>query len=526
MKVKSVQFKFLMTVISAILAICIFVGGSSIYEVDQYIQRETANLISITCSREAAQINDVLDDIEKSVRIMESYILSIFGSVSDVKNRANHEKILQLAGDMFVDVAANTNGAVAYYLRFDPTISDSKTGMFYTKLNEEDGYVSLEPTDLSIYEKDDIEHVGWFWLPYEAGHPIWLDPYYNQNNGILMISYVIPLYCENQFIGVVGMDFDYKVLTDRVDQIKVYENGFAQLKLNNAMIFSGRELQNGNTSNQADESNYLQVSENLTNGMTLVLSASYDDIRQIRYEIAYKIIIYASLLTLTFSLIVFFMVKKIMMPLKKLADASTKMANGDYDVAIAHSNNYEIQQLSTAFENMLVNLREHKKLQHMLTYRDSMTGLRNTTSYKNWVADFNQKIEDENISFGILVLDINYLKEANDTYGHIVGNQLIISAAKIISDTFKRSPVFRIGGDEFVAILQNRDLDERDLLFARFEEDCSNAIVKTDAATLRISIAKGFSVFDPAEDSQFSDVFNRADDEMYKNKKIMKENLN
>ena len=151
-----------------------------------------------------------------------------------------------------------------------------------------------------------------------------------------------------------------------------------------------------------------------------------------------------------------------------------------------------------------------------------MTGLRNTTSYKNWVVDFNRKIQDEKVAFGILVLDLNRLKEANDTYGHNVGNKLIITASQIISDTFKRSPVFRIGGDEFVVILQNRDLEEREVLFAKFEEDCANASIEADHVKLPISVAKGFSMFAPDVDTRFSDVFNRADDDMYKNKKNMK----
>ena len=521
MKVHSVQFKYLIIVISAILAIAIFAGGFSIYEVDSYIQEHTKEFIHITCSNEATKINNIFGDIEKSVRIMESYVLSLFERSADILDHNTQNEMLQLAGDMFEDVASNTDGAVAYYLRFDPAISDGKTGMFYTKLSGGDKFISLEPTDLTVYEKDDIEHVGWFWLPYEAGQPIWLDPYYNQNNGILMISYVIPLYFEGQFIGVVGIDFDYTVLTERIHQIKIYENGHAHLTLDDTVIHNGSEShEEGHEHVNSEE--YLEVSEELTNGMMLVLFASYRDIRQIRYEIILKIVITVLLVTLIFTLIVFFMVKKAVKPLQKLTDASIKMANGDYDVEIVHGNTYEVQQLSAAFETMLLNLREHDRLQHLLAYRDSMTGLRNTTSYKKWVADFDKTIHGGETSFGIVMLDLNYLKMANDTYGHEIGNKLIVAAAQIISDIFKRSPVFRIGGDEFVVILQNKDLEDRDTLFAKFEETCANTFVEAGAVKLPISIAQGFTMFDPETDTQFSDVFHRADDIMYQNKKNMK----
>lgn len=64
MKLRSVQFKFLITVISAMLAIALFVGGFSIYEVDNYIRQQTKNLIESSCSSESAQINDIFGDMK------------------------------------------------------------------------------------------------------------------------------------------------------------------------------------------------------------------------------------------------------------------------------------------------------------------------------------------------------------------------------------------------------------------------------------------------------------------------------
>ena len=521
MKERSLQFKFLITVLSAILTVTIFVGGLSIYEVDNYIQEETQNLIEVTCENEATKINDTFSDMEKSVRIMENYVLSFFESTEDVENRDKQNEALQFADEMFVNVAKDTNGAIAYYLRLNPAISTSTAGIFFSKLDGGNEYVRLEPTDLALYEKGDTEHVGWYWQPYEAGTPIWMTPYYNQNNNIFMISYVVPLYHENSFIGVVGMDFDYTVLTEIIQKIKIYENGFAHLELNDVIIHDGTENADGAGSRE-NSKEYLRVSEVLANGMTLVLSADYDDIRHIRYDIAFKILFIVLLFALVFSLLVTFTVKRIVKPLKELTDASVKLSKGDYDVEIAHSNIREINLLSTTFENMIMNLREHENLQHRLAHRDSLTGLRNTTSYKGWVTEFDNKIKEGNVSFGIAVFDINYLKEINDTHGHILGNELIVTASRIICDIFKRSPVFRIGGDEFCVILQNGDLEDKEALFLRFDSKCATTYIDNDNIKFPVSIAKGFSEFDSDNDTQFSEVFERADYEMYKNKRSMK----
>lgn len=520
MKVQSLQFKFLITVISAMLAIAVFIGGLCIYEVDNFVQLQTEDFVNVTGEKDASQINDVFGDMEKSVHIMESFVYGLIETQADIINKNSQTEIIQLSNDMFVDVAKNTDDAVAYYLRFSPEVSDDICGFFYSKINGKGDFVSFEPTDISLYDKNDTEHVGWYWQPYEAGKPVWMLPYYNQNNDIYMISYVVPLYFNNKFFGVVGMDFDYMVLINKIRKMKIYENGFAHLEYKGNKLHIEEDEQN--TKINEDSERYLRVSKELKNGMTLVVSASYEDIRQIRYEIAFKILFVVLLLAVFFAFIVIFIVRKLVHPLKTLTDASVKLSNGNYDIEIVHSDIYEIKLLSTAFENMTRHLKEHEKLQRFLAYRDSLTGLRNTNSYKAWVSDFDKEIKNKNLDFGVIVLDINYLKETNDKYGHDVGNKLIVSAAGLISGIFKRSPVFRIGGDEFLVIVQNRDLAEVDALLKKFEEESSNEFVTVEAEKIPISVAKGFARYKTQKDLSFVDVFNRADDAMYENKRKIK----
>lgn len=516
----SMQFRILATIIFAMLSITVFIGGISIYEVDKYIQDESENFVMVTCDNEGAQINNIFDDMEKSVKVMESYVMDFFTEEARVENQSFQEMVVNSTNQMFADVAKHASGAVAYYFRFDPAISNSKTGFFYSKTKENSKYVSLEPTDISLYEKEDTEHVGWFWQPYEAGKPVWMLPYYNQNNNIYMISYVVPLYHEEKFIGIIGMDFDYTVLAERVHKIKIYENGFAHLQIDETV-----DCGYGNECEQKtkDNSKYFYASKELKNGMSLVLSASYDDIRQIRYEIGFKILFVVLVLSAFFTIVAIIVVKKIVAPLKKLADASVKLSNGDYNVEFVNSSVSEIELLNTAFENMAIHLHEREKELRFSANRDSLTGLRNTTSYKRWIAEFDKEIENKTADFGVVVFDLNQLKKINDTYGHDLGDKLIMTAAKVISDVFKKSPVFRIGGDEFLAILKHRDLDDCEKLFARLDLECAKTFIDV-RDEIFISIARGFARFDPDRDLHFNDVFKRADNAMYENKRKTKNN--
>jgi diguanylate cyclase (GGDEF)-like protein len=116
---------------------------------------------------------------------------------------------------------------------------------------------------------------------------------------------------------------------------------------------------------------------------------------------------------------------------------------------------------------------------------------------------------------------LNQLKETNDTYGHDAGDKLIATAAKVISDIFKRSPVFRIGGDEFLAVLQHRDLKDCEKLFAQFDLECAKTFIE-EKDEIPISIARGFALFESDKDFCFNDVFKRADNAMYENKRKIK----
>ena len=521
-KTFSMRFRFLATLICAMFAITIVIGGLCLYEVDNYIQVQAEEFVKVTCDNEAAQINDSLRNMEKSVKIMESYLMDFFTSKSDVENPSLQEKAIESADQMFIDIVKHTSngGAVAYYFRLDPAISDGKSGLFYSKLNGSEEFFSLEPTDISIYKKEDTEHVGWFWEPYEAGEAIWMKPYHNQNNDIWMISYVIPMYFEEKFIGVVGMDFDYVVLTDLVNDIKLYENGFAHLEMDGEII--SNDVHDVEEKNNKDSEEYLRESKELVNGMTLVLSADYDDIKQIGQDITFKILLAVLILSILFTVVAVYVVKKIVDPLKKLTDAAIKLSNGDYSVDIVDSKMYEMQLLSNAFENMTARLREREELLRITANRDSLTSLRNTTAYTAWVAKFEKEMEGKIPEYGIVVFDLNNLKITNDKYGHEVGNKLIVTSAKIISEVFKRSPVFRIGGDEFVVILQNNDYENRESLFMQFDSECASTFIKEGDVKIPIHIACGVAYFDSSKDMNFAEVFKRADEAMYENKRKTK----
>ena len=76
------------------------------------------------------------------------------------------------------------------------------------------------------------------------------------------------------------------------------------------------------------------------------------------------------------------------------------------------------------------------------------------------------------------MIDLNFLKVINDTYGHECGNAAIKRLCKLVCKIFAHSPVFRIGGDEFAVILRGSDYENIEKLVAEFNE--STEIMEAD----------------------------------------------
>lgn len=154
---------------------------------------------------------------------------------------------------------------------------------------------------------------------------------------------------------------------------------------------------------------------------------------------------------------------------------------------------------------------------------DPLTGVKNKNAYDRKVEDISLRIKNkDNIKFAIALFDINDLKVTNDQFGHNAGDKLIIRSARLICSQFKRSPVYRIGGDEFVVILENADYTNREVLVRELHEMIDRIHQQSTSSNDDTSLAFGVAVYNSQKDFDYLTVFSRADAEMYDNKRFIK----
>ena len=152
-------------------------------------------------------------------------------------------------------------------------------------------------------------------------------------------------------------------------------------------------------------------------------------------------------------------------------------------------------------------------------YRDSLTSVGSKNAYTKKIDDLNSCImKGRKIKFALVLVDINDLKKINDSYGHSSGDEYIKGCCHLICESFKHSPVFRVGGDEFVAVLQGEDYENREKLFTSLKESYQKAFTdKSVKPWLRYSAAIGMAGY-TSGDSTTELIFKRADKAMYAEK--------
>lgn len=174
-------------------------------------------------------------------------------------------------------------------------------------------------------------------------------------------------------------------------------------------------------------------------------------------------------------------------------------------------------QLRKMSKAMLDEEKETSRTFQTMANTDSMTGLLNKHAYSEKESIINKKIAEGSIEkLGVIVADINGLKDVNDQKGHAAGDKLIKDASRLICEYLKPGMVFRIGGDEFTVIIEENGFDSIDRAIGELNRKVEDNI-KTDEVVISI----GYSVL-TVGDKKLHDVFERADKLMYERKLQLK----
>lgn len=347
----SLRLRITLTVSVTVLLACLIMGVNCIM-VSRGVTREDSNeTLTLLNQTRLQELNSTIEKIEQSVDSLSNITISTIEDFDKFQKDGKYvddcTKALEVTTN---NLALNTQGALCAYIRYNPEFTDPTSGIFLSKNGETFDF--LEPTDFSIYDPSDLTHVGWYYIPVQAGEAIWMDPYLNENINVYMISYVVPIFIDGTSAGIVGMDVDFSEIEHLVSETKVYDTGYAYLLNSSGSILVHKDYDTGTSLEEVlpDEYKIIQDSENegkvvtvgesgliyttLDNGMKLVVKVPEKELLNSTNTLTVKIIQMACFAIVLAIIFAIFISGTISNPIKKLTDIILYTANLDFATQI------------------------------------------------------------------------------------------------------------------------------------------------------------------------------------------------
>ena len=424
---KSIKTKIVIAVLLCALMSIGICGGIAIYNSFVTSYEDSKREMQMYCENKSEQLDQKMEKVEQSVDTVYSIAtLKLTDVATFKKDKSYVDAYTEEMKDVLLEAASHTEGALTAYIRYNPEFTEPESGLFLTRNSSEEAFESVTPTDFSMYDSSDIEHVGWYYIPVQNKTATWMSPYYNANIDVYMISYVIPIYVNDQSIGIIGMDIDYQELTDVVDASNVFESGYAVLTDENGTILyhkdkeMGTELSaivsNGNEfasvlsdsqkentifEYQMDGTDKSMCYSTLENGMKYILTAPGRELRLEAVNLA-NLIMRGIVIALVLAVVIGVVVSRILIkPIRQITEIVSETAQFNF----AHNSaNDELYKRKDETANMAQSLHQMRKNLRAIvadiktTYRDlnvTMDQLSDTTTRVNEMSEANSDTTQE-----------------------------------------------------------------------------------------------------------------------------------
>jgi diguanylate cyclase (GGDEF)-like protein len=170
--------------------------------------------------------------------------------------------------------------------------------------------------------------------------------------------------------------------------------------------------------------------------------------------------------------------------------------------------------------NLEFELRKANDALRALVLIDDLTGLHNRRGFLTFSEQHLKLARRTNQELLLVFLDLDGLKQINDTFGHSEGDRALAKTAKVLKQVFHRELdlIARLGGDEFVVLTMDSHHQSSESIYLRLQKHLE--IVNTDInGGYRLSFCIGVTHFDPKSRTSINDLMAEADEALYKNKR-------
>ena len=401
---KSIKTKIIVTVILCSLVSTFICGAISIVNSVSTSYEDSQQEMQLKCVSQSDELDTMMQNVSQSVEMVYSIAVAKLEHAASFRTSRDYvDTYTKQMLPILMQSAQNTKGALTAYIRYNPEFTEPTSGLFLTRNNSDSEFESVTPTDFSMYDPSDVEHVGWYYIPVQNGKETWMEPYLNSNIGVYMISYVIPIEVDGESIGIIGMDIDFSEFTNTIDSLSIFDSGYGFLANDSGEVMYHKDLEIG--SNLADADSGLQAVvdalgneqteetavsytyqgkdkvmyyKTLENGMKFVLTAPKTELQEKSRQLAKQIFggaAFAMILTIIIGTVLGFTITK---PITQIDGIVKQTAEFEFASNPANQHLYkrkdETGRMAISLHNMRKNLR-----QMVANIRHVYTDLKNTT---------------------------------------------------------------------------------------------------------------------------------------------------
>lgn len=249
---KSIKTKITLVVILCALLSGLICGGISTINVTRTSYENAQEEMALKCLQQSGEINGMLQRVAQSVDTVYNIAVKDLDDLQEFKSSEEYvEAYTREIENVLLEAATNTEGALTAYIRYNPEFTEPTSGLFFTRNSDEEEFESVTPTDFSMYDASDLEHVGWYYIPVQNKEATWMEPYLNSNINVYMISYVIPIYVDGESVGIIGMDIDFSKFEEVINDLGS-DNGYSFLANEQGQVMYHKEIETGTELTAAD----------------------------------------------------------------------------------------------------------------------------------------------------------------------------------------------------------------------------------------------------------------------------------
>lgn len=229
LSLKRVSAKIALAIIACSVAIAVTIGSFNLTKSSSYLNSEVSEKLLYMAGSYADYLSSQMKEVESAADTLTAVIAATVDLAKIQKNPNYAQSYQEMMDPVVEEIAKTVEGIQGAYFIIDPPLTGGKEyGAWYIDLEGSGNFVKQELTPASEYDPNNPA-MAWYYGTIKAGKGSWSNPYVNMETKEEIISYTQPVFKEDTLVGLVGIDLSFAQYRKMIDDIKIYETGYAFL---------------------------------------------------------------------------------------------------------------------------------------------------------------------------------------------------------------------------------------------------------------------------------------------------------